>query len=392
MVIANLAQPLKVASAIFAPQKKSAKPVLTTTKKSTEFKPAYYARMPVQRLSPQELDTLLLNGYYRNGLEAHASSIRFMGKGWVPTVMLRVRLSDFIWKKRLRKLLRTNAELFTHEIRPFVTDEATEMLWQRFKKNIHKWANVPRIDFHLLRGQPSSNFHTHQLSVFEGRKLVGFSTFDRGEHSITSMEAAYDPEYRKHSLGLYTMLLEIEWCQAQGMDYYYPGFFPKDDPMFSYKLRPGNVEYFRVGTAEWLPIEQLSASDWVLEEVTEQHRALSAALGEVNIPATSVFNHCMHKPGAKPAIVSSALQLAVPADIGNGRHALLFIQWNLTKKGYQVFEPWNLHPPIKHEARGRYQPHHFYEVEQHNYFGSFKTAAEVVQFVREIKHWMGKEM
>lgn len=371
---------------------KSAKPVLTTTKKSTEFKPAYYARVPVQQLSPQEMDSLLVNGYYRNGLDACASSIRFMGKVWVPAVMLRVRLQDFTWKKRLRKLMRANAQLFRYEIKPFETDEATETLWQRFKKNVHKWSNVPRIDFHLLRVQPSNNFFTYQLSVFDREKLVGFSTFDRGERSINSMEAAYDPDYRKHSLGLYTMLLEIEWCLAQGMSYYYPGFFPKEDPMFSYKLRPGNIEFFRVATAEWLPIGQIAASDWKLDEITEQHQALTAALREVHITATAVFNHAVHKPTARPSITSCALQLAVPAYIGNGRYILLFIHWNLLKKAFQVFEPWNLHPPMRHDTNGQYLTNNVFSMEQHNYFGSFKTPLEVVHFVREIQNWVSIEV
>jgi arginine-tRNA-protein transferase len=370
-------------------KKKSAEPVLTTIRSNTEFKPAYYAKVPVPQLSPLELDTLFANGYYRNGKDAHASSIRLMNRDWVSTVMLRVRLSDFVWKKRLRKLLRTNSGLFSHSIRPFVPDEATEALWQRFKTGVHNWPSVPRLDHHLLRGQPAANFHTHQLSVFDGEKLVGFSTFDRGVASITSMEAAYDADYRKHSLGLYTMLLEIAWCQAQGMTYYYPGFFPKDDPMFSYKLRPGNLEFFRVATAEWLPMEALSDTDWVLEEVTEQHIALSRALNEKNLPNWAVFNHCLHWPEGLPSITSSALQHAVSAPVGLGRQLLLFIHWDLYRKCFQVFEPWNLHPPMKRDTRGRYLPHHFYEVEPHNYFGSLQTPLEVADLVGEIRSRVG---
>ena len=225
-----------------------------TNNQPTEFKPIFYARFPMQALSPAGMDSLLANGYYRNGMDACAASVRYMVKSWASAVMLRVRLRDFVWKKRLRKLLRNNGERFSHQFRQFQPTPEKEVLWQRFKSGVHGWQTVPTLEHHLLRGQPATTFNTWELCVYEGGKLVAISVFDRGERSICSLEAAYDANFRKHSLGLYTMLLEIEHSIGEGLECYYPGFFPKDNPMFDYKLRPGNIEFFRVETAEWLPL------------------------------------------------------------------------------------------------------------------------------------------
>ncbi|MBK9013017.1 MAG: hypothetical protein IPM82_02450 [Saprospiraceae bacterium] len=359
-----------------------------TDNNSTEFKPSFYARVPVQQLTPQEMDSLLANGYYRNGLDACANSVRFMGNAWVSAVMLRVRLSDFVWKKRLRKLLRSNGEKFSFQFQPFEPTAEKEVLWQQFKRDVHGWANVPKLEMHLLRGQPATSFNTWELCVFFESKLVAISVFDRGERGITSLEAAYDTAFNKHSLGVYTMLLEIEHCIEHRLDFYYPGFFPKGDPMFDYKLRPGNLEFFRVESAEWLPLEQLSANDWKLDELAERHRALKLALQEAKIAVTDGFNHCFHRASGKPALTASSLCLIVPASIDKGGKILLFIYWNLWKKGYQAFEGNNIVPTMKPDAVDHLKPIHFYDVQQANYFGTFQTPEEVVFFVQKIKDWV----
>ena len=356
-----------------------------TGNNSTDFKPSFYARFPVQQLAPQEMDSLLANGYYRNGPDACANSVRFMGRAWVSAVMLRVRLSDFVWKKRLRKLLRSNGEKFSFHFQPFEPSVEMEALWQKYKREVHGWANVPKLEMHLLRGQPAASFNTWELCVFFESRLVAFSVFDRGERSIASLEAAYDSSLNKNSLGVYTMLLEIEHCIEQGLDFYYPGFFPKGDPMFDYKLRPGNLEFFRVETAEWLPSEQLSDDDWKLDELAERNQALKTALQEAGIVVISGFNHSLHWPSGKPALAASSLCLIVPASLDNGCQILIFIYWNLLKKGYELFEGISIVPGMRVDATGQYIPVHFYNVQQENYFGTFQTPEEVVLFVKKIK-------
>ena len=40
-------------------------------------------------------------------------------------------------------------------------------------------------------------------------KLVAFSVFDKGADSIQSIKGVYDYDYSEHSLGIYSMILEI---------------------------------------------------------------------------------------------------------------------------------------------------------------------------------------
>ncbi len=353
-----------------------------------EFRPAHYARLLAERLSLTQMDELLANGYYRNGLDICANSVRMMKMDWVSAVMLRVRLADFVWKKRLRKLLRSNDLKFQIECRPFLPTLEMEALWQRYKNDVHGWRNVPTLAKHILRGQTADDFNTWQLCVYSGGKLVAFSLFDRGLRSIASLEAAYNPDFSQHSLGIYTMLLEIAWCQAHGLEFYYPGFFPKNDPMFDYKLRPGNVEYFQVESAKWQPIEALSSSDWKLDELSLRHSALQSLLQTAGFYAAPGFSHCLYQPTDQPALSGSNLQTIVPLLIGTDKYAMLFLHWDLEQSTYHVFEGRNSSPQMDLASVQQLKAQHFFKIETGNYFGTAKTPTEVLLLVQEIKQWV----
>lgn len=219
---------------------------------------------------------MLENGWFRNDRHVQFTLGRFVDQQWKPIVMLRTPLKNFKWKKRLRKLLRKNEVLFEVKIQPFQPRPAIESLWQKFKKQKHGWSKVPSLHRHLFKGILPSAFNSYEVGVYHQDKLIAFSIFDKGEKSISSLEAGYDLDYGKHSLGIFTMLQEIAYGIEQGMAYYYPGFLPKNASMFNYKLRPGGTEFMRVRSKEWLPVEYINEADWLLEEVF--HKLNDAAM------------------------------------------------------------------------------------------------------------------
>jgi arginine-tRNA-protein transferase len=96
-------------------------------------------------------------------------------------------------------------------------------------------------------------YNTYEFTVYDGAKLVAVSYFDLGEDSIASILGFYDPEYKAHSLGLYTMLMEVEYGKIQGFKYFYPGYVVPGYDRFEYKLRIGPVDYYDLRSGDWLP-------------------------------------------------------------------------------------------------------------------------------------------
>ena len=64
---------------------------------------------------------------------------------------------------------------------------------------------------HVVGGERGrALFDTREVSVWSQDRLIAFSWYDLGERSVQSLIGVYDPAFSKHSLGLYTLLLQME--------------------------------------------------------------------------------------------------------------------------------------------------------------------------------------
>ena len=95
-----------------------------------------------------------------------------------------------------------------------------------------------------------SIFDTYEVAVYDGSKLIGLSYFDFGQKSVASLLSVYDvtDEYKKYSLGVYTMLLEVVYAQEQDKTYYYPGYV-LDKPS---EICVGGDELIPVNDLAWI--------------------------------------------------------------------------------------------------------------------------------------------
>ncbi|MCB0579373.1 MAG: arginine-tRNA-protein transferase, partial [Phaeodactylibacter sp.] len=85
-----------------------------------------------------------------------------------------------------------------------------------------------------------------------------------------SIMGIYDPDYNRHSLGFFTMLMEIDFCMQRGMEFFYPGYVVPGYSRFDYKLRIGraeDIEYFDLRTQGWQPYSGLAPSDVPLKKM-----------------------------------------------------------------------------------------------------------------------------
>ncbi len=305
--------------------------------------PAWHATLdggiPLASLTPAQTDGMLAAGWTRNGRSARTfTGIRLYGD-WYGCVMLRLPLHGFSWKKRLRKLLRRNERHFKWDVGPYRPEDAERLaLWRRFKSEVHSWMSPPDLDQHILRGAAPEDFHTWELTVREAGRLVAFSIFDHGSRSIASLEAAYDPGFHRFSPGLYTMLLEIDYAQAAGMDYYYPGFLPRNfpDSMFEYKLRPGNLEFFRVADQSWRPTDQLEEKDWLFHAVRDRLWSVRPGLAAIGRSGTLVVpQYPLPTFFPRPDIANYLLFLEIVGqDSAATRHLLT---WDPLDRLYRLF-------------------------------------------------------
>lgn len=74
-----------------------------------------------------------------------------------------------------------------------------------------------------------------ELRYYVGDKLIGVSILDVGRTSASSVYHYFDPDESRRSLGVYSVLREIAWCEEAGLEWYYLGLYVRDCVHLAYK-------------------------------------------------------------------------------------------------------------------------------------------------------------
>jgi arginine-tRNA-protein transferase len=181
-------------------------------------------------------------------------------------VNIRLNLSEYSMKKSLAKLMRKNLGRFRVEINPARVDRNREFLYQLQKPKFRGFIHHSLHDY-LHAGFFRTVFDTWEVSVFDEERLVAMSYFDKGSKSIASLLGLQDPEYAKHSLGIFTMLVEIEYARSLEMKWYYPGYVLDKESSFNYKLRLGDFEFYN-HNKRWVSFDKFRPESFLSNRIS----------------------------------------------------------------------------------------------------------------------------
>ena len=265
-------------------------------------------------LRPEELDRYLAMGWFRMRQSVFTCDILLKEYSVHNTVWIRTPLEGYNFSKSLRKLMRRNNRRFSSTLTPFFVSQEMEELYQRYRdgfkgdlsetlhlsfygedyildnfnsnrSNFPKNASDDSFTKDFLQNKQSiieqdrENLGTGEAyqeefeqeyayhNIFDSwmwqirdpqnnNKLVAFSVFDKGADSIQSIKGVYDYDYSEHSLGIYSMILEICNGLEHGLKYYYPGYIAPGCDSFDYKLRFQPAEFWGFDET-WKPFELL---------------------------------------------------------------------------------------------------------------------------------------
>ncbi|MEL6357813.1 MAG: arginine-tRNA-protein transferase, partial [Bacteroidota bacterium] len=187
------------------------------------------------------------------------------------------------FSKSQRKLLRKNAQLFTHRVGFRHITQEKELLYHQYATNFNGRLS-PTLRDSLEDYDETPVFNTYETTIrdLQTNALVGASYFDLGSHSAASILGLYAPGFEKYSLGYYTMLLEIQYCLQQGFQYYYPGYVVPGYERFDYKLRIGSCHYYDVRTEDWVPFSEFEAKQGPVERQAVALGKLKSALAQAD--------------------------------------------------------------------------------------------------------------
>jgi arginyl-tRNA--protein-N-Asp/Glu arginylyltransferase len=189
---------------------------------------------------------LMDRGFRRSGAVFYAMAC----PGCLACVPLRVPVAGFQPSRSQRRARQRNRDVRLQVAAPELS-AAKYAMYQRY------------VDFqHPGRGgaNPYEQFRnwlydpvvpTLEATYWLGDQLVAATILDVTPQAVSSVYHYFEPEEAKRSLGVYSVLAEIEWTANSGRPYYYLGFWIEGSPTMHYKRRYQPNELLQAG--RWQP-------------------------------------------------------------------------------------------------------------------------------------------
>ncbi|MEH0155642.1 arginine-tRNA-protein transferase [Limibacter armeniacum] len=204
-----------------------------------------------EKVTSEQMEMLLAAGWRHFGEKFYRYNISIYENRVCSVMPLRISMKDFQFSKSQRKILAKNKE-FSVEIKDLEVDAEKVALFERHKRKFKE--NIPQsiYDFLSYKSPAYCPLLTKEVSVYDGRKLIACSFMDETVNTCSSIYGMFDLDYGKYSLGLLTMLLELEFAIANGKEYYYHGYCYNIPSFYDYKKKFNSLYYYD-WHGQWLP-------------------------------------------------------------------------------------------------------------------------------------------
>jgi len=217
--------------------------------------PLIWDEFHAEQVPPGGMDALWADGWRHFGPHFFRYSL-MEHQGELHTVVpLRVELAGFEPTKSQRRVLRRNADLSV-EIGPAVVTAEAQGIFERHKARFSE--NVPENLAVFLSERPAEvPCECLQMRCLLGENCVAVSYFDVGATSISSVYAVFEPEEGWRSLGIFTLLREMEWARSRGLSLAYPGYATTGSTHYDYKKQFRGLRGYDWASRSWQPWEAL---------------------------------------------------------------------------------------------------------------------------------------
>ena len=148
---------------------------------------------------------------------------------------VRVDVAAFSPSRSQRRVLARNADLRLEIGTPSLTRRRVA-LWNRHRRARGLLTSYSRKDpVGYQEWLVESCAPTIEVRYYEGDRLCAVSILDMGVTSANSAYHYYDPADQRRSMGVYSVLREIEVCASLGIRWYYLGLWASDAAALRYK-------------------------------------------------------------------------------------------------------------------------------------------------------------
>jgi arginine-tRNA-protein transferase len=180
-------------------------------------------------LNSLNYETLINQGFRRNGRYFYRNNCQ----GCKQCIALRVPVADFTPSKSQRRIWRKNCDLRIKTERVGF-DEESYQLYLNYSIGKHN-SQVSKDDYNSFLIQTTVD--TLMMKYYLKDRLLAVGWVDILPHSISSVYFAFDLDFSKRGLGIFSIMYEISLCQKLDKEFLHLGFWVKNNQKMNYKSR-----------------------------------------------------------------------------------------------------------------------------------------------------------
>lgn len=149
---------------------------------------------------------------------------------------IRLPLSDVQLSKSQKRLLKKNKE-FSIKVSNSLKHEYYP-LYERYVNTLHSDGSMYPANEEQYKSFIENPISKQLfLEVWHGEKLISVAVTDILIDSLSAVYTFYDPDYRKHGLGIYSILQQIAYGQKLNAKFLYLGYQIDDCQKMNYKTK-----------------------------------------------------------------------------------------------------------------------------------------------------------
>lgn len=189
-------------------------------------------RMPMDTVPPETFDRMLEDGERRSGRMVY----RTQCPACHACEPLRVPVARFAPTTSQRRAVRKNEGTVRMEVgRPYLSVDRLHLYNRHKRERGLAQGDEPLTAIGYRTWLMDSFTDTREVRYFVGKKLCAISILDFGRTSVSSVYHYFDPDEGARSLGVYSVVKEIDLCRTLGIEWYYLGFYVQACDRLSYK-------------------------------------------------------------------------------------------------------------------------------------------------------------
>lgn len=189
---------------------------------------------PVQKINTVMLSELSRSGFRRSGDFIYRPECHLCRQ----CLSSRVPVDAFIANSSQKKAIQKNKDLRV-QVRP--THQAQDIhyhLYERYIRLRHADGDMfppsyEQFEKFLLHSCADSFF----LELWKDEQLVSVATCDQLDDGISAVYTFFEPDMSTRSLGVYSILQQIELVKQQGLKYLYLGYWVPHSSKMNYKIQ-----------------------------------------------------------------------------------------------------------------------------------------------------------